>query len=67
MKKNLFASDCIIDLKKRIDSLDADKISDWGKMNVSQMLAHCSEVLNNALGETQQKRKLIGYFVSPFF
>lgn len=66
MKKNLFASDCISELKNRIDSLDAGTIPNWGKMNGSQMLAHCSEVLNNALGETQQKRKLVGYIVAPF-
>jgi len=35
-------------------------------MDVSQMFAHCCEVIKNALGETQQKRKLIGYIAAPF-
>ena len=67
MKKDLFSKNCVYGLKNRIGSLHNDTIPNWGKMNVSQMLAHCSGVLRNALGETQQKRKLIGYFVAPFF
>ena len=67
MKKNLFSANDIIELKDRIERLNNDTIPQWGKMTVSQMLAHCSEVLKNSLGETQQKRKLIGYIVAPFF
>lgn len=66
MGKNLFADTCITELKNRIDSLDDLTKAHWGVMNVSQMFAHCSEVLKNALGESQQKRKLIGYIAAPF-
>ena len=66
MNKNLFSDADIKELEKRITSLDKDATPVWGKMNVAQMLAHCSEVLRNALGEVQQKRKLIGYIIAPF-
>ena len=66
MKKNLFNENNIQELKNRINSLDNYTIPKWGKMNAPQMLAHCSEVLKNALGKTQQKRMLIGYLASPF-
>lgn len=66
MNKNLFESKTVTEVKERINSLTENKTPDWGKMNVSQMLAHCSEVLKNGLGEIQQKRKLIGYIVAPF-
>lgn len=66
MKKSLFIESCINELMNRIEKLDNNTIPNWGTMNASQMLAHCSEVLKNALGETQQKRKLIGYVISPF-
>lgn len=33
----------------------------WGKMNVSQMLAHCQVPLRVALGELQIKRGLAGF------
>jgi len=66
MRKNIFSKKCVDELKIRIESLDNNTTPNWGKMNASQMLAHCSEVLKNALGETQQKRKLIGYIVAPF-
>lgn len=66
MSKNLFQKNTIADLEQRINSLEKDTIPLWGQMNVGQMLAHCCEVLKNALGETQQKRKLIGYLIAPF-
>ena len=67
MQKNLFSEKCIIELQNRIETLNSNSTPKWGQMNVSQMFAHCCEVLKNALGETQQKRKLIGYLVAPFF
>ena len=67
MVKDLFTKNCINELKNRIEALNNNTIPKWGKMAVSQMLAHCSKVLKNALGETQQKRKLIGYIIAPFF
>ncbi len=33
----------------------------WGKMNVSQMLAHCQVIIQVALGEMKLKRNLLGF------
>jgi len=44
----------------RINRLTPDSRSNWGKMNVSQMLAHCQEPLQIALGKKNLKRNLFG-------
>ena len=63
----MFNKNNVQEIKSRIDTIQKNTIPKWGQMNASQMYAHCSEVLKNALGETQQKRKLIGYIAAPFF
>ncbi len=64
--KNLFDKTVIEELSARITALDPNQQPQWGQMGVAQMLAHCSEVLKNALGDGQQKRMWIGYVVAPF-
>jgi hypothetical protein len=44
----------------RINRLQPDTRNEWGKMTVSQMLAHCQQPLRVALGEVKLKRSLIG-------
>ncbi|MCW3102033.1 MAG: hypothetical protein JWO09_473 [Bacteroidetes bacterium] len=53
---NLNDSQKLID---RINSLSASSQAQWGKMNVSQMLAHCQAPLAVAFGEHKLKRGLI--------
>lgn len=43
----------------RISKITSETQSQWGKMNVSQMLAHCQEPLRVAYGELKLKRGLI--------
>ena len=38
-------------LATRVRALAADATPRWGRMNVSQMLAHCADALRNATGE----------------
>jgi hypothetical protein len=45
---------------QRIDRLYPDAAAQWGKMNVSQMLAHCQVPLQVGLGEKQLKQSLVG-------
>jgi hypothetical protein len=45
----------------RINSLSNTSQSQWGKMNVSQMLAHCQVPLKVAFGEHKLKRGLISF------
>jgi hypothetical protein len=40
----------------RINSLKPDSQRQWGKMNVGQMMAHCSNALETNLGDKQAKR-----------
>jgi len=44
----------------RINKLTPESQAIWGKMSVSQMLAHCQVVIKVALGELQLKRGLLG-------
>jgi hypothetical protein len=46
---------------KRINKLTPDSRPNWGKMTVSQMLAHCQITLNLALGRATLKRSLFGF------
>jgi Protein of unknown function (DUF1569) len=48
------------DIINRLAQLSPDAKPQWGKMNVSQMLAHCQVPLQVALGEKQLKRSFIG-------
>lgn len=44
----------------RIRQLSPESTSQWGKMNVAQMLAHCQVPLQVAFGELKLKRTFIG-------
>lgn len=44
----------------RINQLTPESKPLWGKMSVSQMLAHCQAPLQVAIGEHQLKRNLFG-------
>lgn len=39
---NIFSKEVADNIIKRINDLSADTMPQWGKMNVSQMLAHCN-------------------------
>ncbi|MFD1177842.1 DUF1569 domain-containing protein [Paenibacillus puldeungensis] len=55
----------------RIKQLRPDSQRNWGKMNVAQMLAHCSSFQDVAMGNSTSSRSwlgiLIGKFVKPMF
>lgn len=57
---NLFEVEAVNGMQARINNLQPGTKGLWGKMNVSQMLAHCHAPLQVALGEKQLKRRLIG-------
>lgn len=48
------------ELIDRINKLRKETKGEWGKMTVSQMLAHCQVPLSVAIGETKLKRGLFG-------
>lgn len=58
--KNLFEKTDTEELLLRIDQLTPDSRPLWGKMNVAQMMAHCSVLLRIARGLDNPKRKWLG-------
>jgi len=65
--KNLFQPITVEHIKQRIERLQPTSQRQWGKMNVSQMLAHCSAALEAATGEKNPPQALIGKLIGRFF
>ena len=64
--KNLFQPDAAEEVISRIDKLQSESQRQWGKMDVAQMLAHCSVTLDMASGRLVLPRILIGRILGPF-
>jgi len=64
--KNLFQREAVDEVLARIDSLNAASPRQWGKMDVAQMLAHCSGALDMACGQLNPPRLFIGRLLGPF-
>jgi hypothetical protein len=63
--KSLFNPSDNKEIIERLDRLTTDAKGVWGKMNVSQMLAHAQAPLRVAFGELKLKRSLIGFLFGP--
>ena len=64
--KNLFQQDAADELISRIDHLQPASTRQWGKMDVAQMMAHCSVTLDMASGRLNAPRIFIGRVIGPF-
>jgi len=64
--KNLFQPDAVGEVISRIDKLQPTTQHQWGKMDVAQMMAHCSATLDMASGRIVLPRLLIGRILAPF-
>src|SRR6266853_3124356 len=64
--KNLFQADSVDDVFSRIDKLQPTTQHQWGKMDVAQMMAHCSTTLDVASGRVVLPRMFIGRILGPF-
>lgn len=64
---NLFEKEAIDEIRGRIEQLNNDSLALWGKMNVAQMLAHCSGALDMASGNINPSRLLIGKIIGSLF
>ena len=58
--KTLFEKESADEVLARIDSLQPATQRQWGKMDVAQMMAHCSAALDMASGKLVLSRLLIG-------
>lgn len=63
---NLYNPADVERILNRIEKLSPHAEAQWGKMSVSQMLAHCNLMLEAATGKKFPRRKMIGRIVSPF-
>ncbi len=64
--KNLFQRETVDEVISRIDRLQPASPRQWGKMDVAQMLAHCSVTLDIASGRLNPPRVFIGRLIGPF-
>jgi hypothetical protein len=64
--KNLFQPEAVDELISRINQLQPASARQWGKMDVAQMLAHCSAALDMASGRLNLRRVFIGRLLGPF-
>lgn len=64
--KNLFQREAVDEVMSRIDKLQPASLRQWGKMDVAQMMAHCSAALDMASGRLNPPRVLIGRLFGPF-
>ncbi len=64
--KNIFETDTENEVLQRLNKLQPKTQNLWGKMNVAQMMAHCSAALEVAVGKKFPSRMFIGRILSPF-
>jgi len=65
--KNLFDANATTEIIARIDELKPDSQRQWGKMNVAQMMAHCTAALETATDQRHPPRIFIGKILGPIF
>jgi Protein of unknown function (DUF1569) len=63
--KNLFESETVEEVLGRINQLQPGTQRQWGKMDVAQMMAHCSAALEMATGRLNPPRLFIGRVLGP--
>ena len=63
--KNLFEKEAVDEVIGRIGNLQSAAQRQWGKMDVAQMMAHCSAALDMASGKNNPPRMLIGRILGP--
>ncbi|MBD8070666.1 DUF1569 domain-containing protein [Bacillus sp. PS06] len=64
--KNIFTQSDSKEMLARIDQLTAASHPLWGKMNVAQMLAHCSAFQDIPMGSSFPARGFLGFVIGPF-
>ena len=65
--QNLYQPEATTAILTRIENLKPDAAKQWGKMDVSQMMAHCSAALEVATDQKKIPRIFIGRILGPLF
>lgn len=63
--KSLFEREALDEVLARIEKLQAASPRQWGKMDVAQMMAHCSATFEVASGRVVLPRMFIGRILGP--
>jgi hypothetical protein len=63
--KRLFEPAAVNEIADRMAHLRPGSERQWGKMNVAQMLAHCSAAIGMAEGKVYPSRILLGRLLGP--
>ncbi len=63
--KNLFEAGTAKEVKERIGRLCATSQRQWGKMSAPQAMAHCSVVMEWAVGDKVEPRMFLGRILGP--
>ncbi len=64
--KTIFNHMHAAEILRRIDKLSPNSQPQWGKMDVAQMLAHCSSFQDIAMGNSFPPRSWLGIIVGRF-
>ncbi|RYG51920.1 MAG: hypothetical protein EOO01_07575, partial [Chitinophagaceae bacterium] len=65
--ENLFDREVYNAIINRIESLTPNSAAKWGKMNVSQMLAHCAVAFGVPLSDKKLKGNFLMRLIGPMF
>src|SRR5438445_135038 len=65
--KTLFEKTVASEMINRVEKISPQSSRQWGKMDVAQMLAHCGNGLEMAMGTINPKRIFIGRIIGPLF
>jgi hypothetical protein len=65
--KTIFDAAVCSEISTRIEQLTPGSQRRWGKMNVSQMLAHCNETMKVVTDQAVTRRSLLGRVLGPLF
>ena len=65
--KDLYDRAAADEIVARIGRLQPASPRQWGKMDVAQMLAHCSNTMDMACGKINARRSLVGWLIGSRF
>ncbi|MEP6673712.1 MAG: DUF1569 domain-containing protein [Ferruginibacter sp.] len=63
--KSLFENNAYEEVVRRVNALTPQSQGQWGKMNVSQMMAHCCNQIETAFGDKKLKPNFILGLIGP--
>ena len=64
--KSVLEASAYQELQQRLNQLTPESQRRWGKMDVAQMMAHVSNVLEIAVADKKPPRSLLGYLLGGF-